>query len=427
MDDLVSWAAHEPPGCLKACVSAVATPVAISVATSGGSWRARPTAGSTAGPDAGSTPASTPRLPERGRALPVLPMSGAPAVPNEATSTPSSTGPGPIRSGGRSAERLAAGATALGAETDTARAVKRIVPWILSGAIHGVLAILGFLVTWTVVLLQSDEQPARIIADFNAMTYQPLVRMSQDDASLADLRVQDRVEVADPVPQVDRVDDPVELDPLVLFSGATSESSFARFAPDPTRTTATFVGLSSTNARRIVYVIDASGSMIRSLPIVLEELARSLDGLAPPQEFTVIFFSRNEAIIVPPVDRLSRATEAEKIRVLSWIGRHVIPAGRSNPLNAIEKALGFRPDVIFLLSENITGSGEFEIDQRDLLALLDELNPVDPELGRRATQINCVQFLDPDPLDTLREIARRHGGEKGYKFLDREELGLKAP
>jgi hypothetical protein len=35
-----------------------------------------------------------------------------------------------------------------------------------------------------------------------------------------------------------------------------------------------------------------------------------------------------------------------------------------------------------------------------------------------------VQFLDPDPLDTLRKIAQAHGGERGFRFLDRAELGL---
>jgi hypothetical protein len=167
--------------------------------------------------------------------------------------------------------------------------------------------------------------------------------------------------------------------------------------------------------------------MIRSLPVVIDELARSLDGLTAKQEFSVIFFMRNEALTVPPESRLSRATEEEKMRVLAWIDEFVIPSGRSNPLQALEKAMSFRPDVIFLLSENITGSGEFEIDQADLLALLNTLNPVDPATGRRATTINCVQFLDPDPLGTLEKIAMEHGGPRGYKFLDREELGLKAP
>ncbi|MHC4833777.1 MAG: hypothetical protein ACYTFH_07810, partial [Planctomycetota bacterium] len=83
-------------------------------------------------------------------------------------------------------------------------------------------------------------------------------------------------------------------------------------------------------------------------------------------------------------------------------------------------------DCIFLLSSNITGAGQFEIDRGDLLATLDRLNPIDSRSGRRRSQIQCIQFLDPDPLDTMREIARRHSGETGYRFLDRDELGLAA-
>jgi len=315
--------------------------------------------------------------------------------------------------------------TVLGAESETERAVKRIVPWIISVALHFGLVMAGFLLTWTVVMLQRDEEPVRIVADFNAMRYEPVTRLDSEQLERAEHLVQDRVRSEPPAEQIiDQLD--LAIDPLSLLA-EPGEADLARFAPEPSGATATFVGLSSTNARRIVYVIDASGSMLRSLPIVLEELARSLDGLGPRQEFSVIFFQRNEAVIVPPPTRLVPATDDEKARVLSWIDEQVIPAGRSNPLAAIEKALSFRPDVIFLLSENITGSGEFEIDQADLLALLDGLNPRDPGTGRRRTQINCVQFLDPDPLGTLEKIAREHGGERGYKFLDRAELGLRAP
>lgn len=324
------------------------------------------------------------------------------------------------------AEDIAAQLEALGAETDTERAVKRILPWVVSLGIHVAMVILGFLVTWTVVMLQRDEEPVLIVADFNATNYEPLARLNVEKQLLTQELVQDRVETDT---TEDRLEDrpELEIDPIELMSGAPADSALARFTPDETEGSASFVGLTSTNARRIVYVIDASGSMIPWLPFVVEELARSLDGLASSQEFKVIFFSRNEAIVVPPPNRMSSGTEAAKQRVLSWIDENVIPAGLSNPLPAIDRALGFEPDAIFLLSSNITGSGEYEIDKADLLRLLDQLNPVQAD-GHRATQINCVQFLDPDErLQTLREIAARHGGPKGYKFLDREELGLQSP
>ena len=95
--------------------------------------------------------------------------------------------------------------------------------------------------------------------------------------------------------------------------------------------------------------------------------------------------------------------------------------------------MALTPEVIFLLSSNITGSGRYEMNPEALLAALDALNPVDPLTGRRGTDINCVQFLDEDPLEALKLIARRHGGgddarsneADAYRFLNRSELGLK--
>lgn len=313
----------------------------------------------------------------------------------------------------------------LGAESETERAVRRIVPWIVSFAVHAGLLVAGLLVTWTIANLRDERPPARIVADFDALAYDPVPRLEAEAAETPLEALQDRL----PEETFAERDDSVEadLDALRLLSNAAASSALARFAPTPQAATAVFVGLRTSNARRIVYVIDASGSMIRSLPIVVDELARSLDGLTAEQEFGVVFFQRNEALVVPPADRLRPAGSKETARVLAWIDEKVIPAGRSNPIAALRVALALRPDVVFLLSENITGSGEYEIDQRDLLALLDELNPADAATGRRPVRINCVQFLDPDPLGTLRLIAEAHGGADGYKLLDRAELGLGLP
>jgi hypothetical protein len=303
---------------------------------------------------------------------------------------------------------------------------KRIVPWVVSVGLHAGLVGLGFLLTWTVVSLADQPDPVVVIAEFDALTYDPLVTL-ETPAPQESEPVPDAVAA----PAFDRVlaEQLAELDvpPISLRLDAGAAGAPAEFAPLPTLDTATFVGITTSNARRVVYVIDASGSMIRSLPIVIDQLARSLGTLADQQQFGVIFFQRNDAVMVPPTNRLQPATTDAQLRALDWIDDHVVPAGRSNPLAAIEKALGFKPDVIFMLSENITGSGEFEIDQADLLGLLDQLNPADRRSGARPTRINCVQFLDPDPLDTLRRIAERHGGPDGYRFLSRSELGLPDP
>ncbi|MGA1044670.1 MAG: hypothetical protein ACO3ZY_05650 [Phycisphaerales bacterium] len=296
--------------------------------------------------------------------------------------------------------------------------------WIVSAGLHVLVAILAFLVTWTVVRwTETPREP--VTASFESATFEPL-------ASLADLEP-----TSEPLAEAAALEPAVEesleqalaeaaAGPLDLIAGTGRERAAASAAVGMVAESATFAGLRATNARTIVYVVDASGSMIGSFRTVLDELARSLAGLVPAQSFAVIFFQRNQAIPVPPANRLVPVSRSAAQQAIEWARKNVIPSGRSNPVEALTRALALRPDCIFLLSSNITGAGQFEIDRADLLATLDRLNPIDSGSGRRRSQIQCIQFLDADPLDTMRTIAERHGGEGGYKFLDREELGLAA-
>ena len=298
------------------------------------------------------------------------------------------------------------------------------VGWAVSAGLHLLVAVLAFLVTWTVVRwTETPREP--VTANFDSATFEPL-------ASLADLEP-----TAEPLAEAAALEPAVQesleqalaeaaAGPLDLIAGTGRERAASAAAVGIVAETATFAGLRATNARTIVYVVDASGSMIGSFRTVLDELGRSLAGLVPAQSFAVIFFQGNQAIAVPPANRLVPVSRSAAQQALEWARRNVIPSGRSNPVEAITRALALRPDCIFLLSSNITGAGQFEIDRNDLLATLDRLNPVDSGSGRRRSQIQCIQFLDPDPLDTMRTIAERHGGENGYKFLDRDELGLAA-
>ncbi len=314
----------------------------------------------------------------------------------------------------------------LGAVSPLALRLRAIVPWVLSPLLHVLLLVVGFFITWSVITSKKEES-VQIVADFYAQSYDPLSKMDSELAAETP-RLQETLLPADIVSPEEIATAPLsDVDPLQTFSDARSMSSLAEFAPRAAEGSASFVGLKATNARRIVYVIDASGSMLRSLKFVIEELGRSLEGLTPRQSYAIVFFQRADAIVVPPARELTRATPEAKLNSLKWIESNIIPTGNSNPLAAIEEAIRLKPDAIFVLSDNITGGGQFEIDQKDLLDMLDRLNPVDPATGRRAVQINCIQFLDPDPLNTLAEIARLHGGEKGYRFLDRRELGLSAP
>jgi hypothetical protein len=72
-----------------------------------------------------------------------------------------------------------------------------------------------------------------------------------------------------------------------------------------------------------------------------------------------------------------------------------------------------------LLSENITGAGRYEVPVDALLASIDKINPVDSRNGLRRVQINCIQYLTQDPMQTMQKIADIHGGDDGYTFIER--------
>jgi hypothetical protein len=165
------------------------------------------------------------------------------------------------------------------------------------------------------------------------------------------------------------------------------------------------------------------------MQIVLNELFRSLEQLDERQQFAIIFFQEDRAIEVPPSRRLQKATSQARRRAIDWIneGDHVVPGYGSNPVTALEAAFDLHPEVIFLLSDSITGSGAYEVNQASLLASLEGMNPVrDAASGRRDVLIRCVQFLgeEDDRLGTMRRIAELHGGVDGYKVYDREAMGL---
>lgn len=299
-----------------------------------------------------------------------------------------------------------------------------MIGWSLSAAVHAAAAVVAFLVTWTVVqFVETPRDP--VVADFTAPAYQPLASLADaaaeappSEAAPSGAALAERIEAA----LAATAGGPLE---LIAGTGRSAEVPLPAAAGERSDQTVSFAGLRATNARSVVFVVDASGSMIGAFRTVVDELARSLSALVPSQSYAVIFFQRNAALAVPPANRLVPVSRRAIDETMQWIRSSVVPSGRSNPLEALQRALSLRPDCVFLLSCNITGTGQFEIDQRTLLDTLDRLNPIERSTGRRRSVIQSIQFLDEDPLETMRIIADRHGGGgRAFKFLSRAELGL---
>ncbi|MFN3166070.1 MAG: hypothetical protein ACE37H_03290 [Phycisphaeraceae bacterium] len=190
------------------------------------------------------------------------------------------------------------------------------------------------------------------------------------------------------------------------------------------------------NATRIVYLVDASGSMVDVLPFVINELKRVINQLEPRHEVTVLFFSGEGVFEVAAGGKATGLRSADprfKAEATRWVtlDNHAFRAGgrgSKHVKQALTRALSYEPEVVFLLSDNLTGGGlgatQHELFQDDLLGLIAAQNKSTP-----AARINTLQFLYEDPLvraglrGTLDRIADETGG--AYRFISQRELHLR--
>lgn len=172
------------------------------------------------------------------------------------------------------------------------------------------------------------------------------------------------------------------------------------------------------DARRIVFVVDASGSMVDSMNQgALSWLEAHLADLSETDEYTVLFFRSDEVIEVPPVG-LKANSDATRQRTLAWIAPsagNVRPRGKSEPMDALKKAGGYQPTDIYILSDDKFGqrSATASVEARDL----------EPLLGGLPVVVHTVQFFYPNPDDRrLEQIAKHFGGT--YEFVKEPPFDL---
>lgn len=301
-------------------------------------------------------------------------------------------------------------------------------PWGVSLALHAALVISGFFIVWSVAAPAAESRPP-ILVSFDEPAP---IRLTADEPPELSGERGAAVVPAAPTPDAARP----SLSELVAGlnrerAAPTPAASIdrAKLAGERRFPEVRFAGMGASNAERIIYVVDASGSMVSTFPFVLTRLESSVTKLASTQRFQIIFFQRDDAIAAPhPEDeqtlrprRLIRASKENVARVLEW-ARGVRPAGRGNPIRALQTALALKPDAIFVLSSATTSASARGLDRDRVLADLEKLNPVNPDTGRRPTVIKTIQFVDPDPAEILKSIGESHGGAGGYRFIPSEEL-----
>ena len=200
----------------------------------------------------------------------------------------------------------------------------------------------------------------------------------------------------------------VEMPAAPAASGAIS----ALAGPGISRPRTEFFG-SSTNQRKLCYLVDCSGSMRGVFGRVRKEIKESIEALQPDQYFYVIFFG-GDRLFELGGGRLLRATPQAKSAAYALIDS-VQPAGRTNALAALERAVricdggGNVPETVYFLTDGfeLTSKNADRAVQR-IVNLLKESAPV--------TKVNTIGFWpQPDDRKVLKAVAEGSGGE--YVFV----------
>lgn len=296
-----------------------------------------------------------------------------------------------------------------------------LIPWLLSAALHGLLATAAFWAVWSTVSVDREEIIVPIVT-YSATPGAPLhFEQSERLRPPGELR---HTQMESDAPSFSATQGQSPLAPLdrmgkgALEGWVPAESSPFAVAATEMAFQTSFMGNQGGNARRLVYLVDASGSLIDTLPQVLAELQRSIEQLSPQQSFTVLFFSGDQ-VHEPDSGGLSPATAAHKARIIAWT-QEIRVHGKTNPLPALERALSYQPQLIFLLSDNLLSGHQLSEEAQDqLLQRVHGLNTA-------RTRICTIQFLYPDPMTrlglpgTLERLAEETGGT--YRFMEAGEL-----
>ena len=166
-------------------------------------------------------------------------------------------------------------------------------------------------------------------------------------------------------------------------------------------------------ARRIAFLVDASGSMVDSMNQgVLTWLETAIENLDERDQFTVVFFRSDEVFEVPPAG-LRPAETLMQQNTIGWMSPqagNIQPRGKSDPLDALRLARQYEATEVYILSDDKfghRGNSVAAVDVRDVAGFW---------VGQDVT-FHTVQFYYEKEDDRrLQAIAKRFGGE--YEFIE---------
>lgn len=159
------------------------------------------------------------------------------------------------------------------------------------------------------------------------------------------------------------------------------------------------------NAYVVVYVVDRSGSMVDAIGPLKRELKRSFAQLQPMQKFHVIFFSAGVPV-EGPAHNVTWASERNKRYYCEFVDS-ITAEGKTQPVDAVNRALQLDPDLVYLLTDGIFSK---ETAERII-----------QQAKQRRIKINTIAYIVQRGGHILRSIAEQTGGT--YSFISEGQLG----
>ncbi len=178
---------------------------------------------------------------------------------------------------------------------------------------------------------------------------------------------------------------------------------------------ANFLGISG-NAKRVVYICDATGTMLGlKFDLLQKQLYKAIDILKPIQGFNVIFFRGGDSDAEwaqPFSQELVVANPQNKQKIRQFIEGMTELGKGTNPLPALKQAFAQKPQLIYFLTD-----GQFDnvVGYEQVLAEVSRLN------ADKSVKINTIAFMSEDVKaeQALEKMARDNGG-RYVKKTDRD-------
>lgn len=167
-------------------------------------------------------------------------------------------------------------------------------------------------------------------------------------------------------------------------------------------------------AREVVFVCDATGSMLNKLATLKDELNKAVVHLRPTQSFDILFFQE------PSFDSFSKqllpATPENKRKAGQYL-EGIVATGPTDPVPALEMALRLRPRLIYFL----TDAADFPNPQA-VTATIARFN------ADRQIRINTILFVEDrneheknfESERLMKSIADNSGG--GFRWVEMDAI-----